>query len=247
MPGSGRIILNENINPGSDYRVEGRPFDELLAWKPRHGSAVTVGDPSGRICRARVAELHEAHAVIAAYEEIGVAGKPLDIILLQALPEKERMELIIQKTTELGVTSIVPFKSRRSTSLEERESRQKKAHRWQDIALRAAKQSRRPSIPIVRPYSTFKEALDFSLDCDLKLAFFEMPGLKSLKEALLETDASLIGGIAVLTGPEGGFEKAEIDEAAAGGFIPVSLGKRIVRTETASILAVALVQYELGE
>jgi 16S rRNA (uracil1498-N3)-methyltransferase len=79
----------------------------------------------------------------------------VEIVLLQALPEKERMEWIIQKTTELGVSTLIPFKSARSISLEEREAKQKKAHRWQEIAVKAVQQSRRARVPRVEAYRSF--------------------------------------------------------------------------------------------
>ncbi len=110
---------------------------------------------------------------------------PLEIVLLQALPEKERMELIIQKATELGVSAIVPFKSERSISLEEREAKQKKAHRWQEIAIKAVQQSRRARVPLVEEYRSFKEALEFCEGEGLKILLWEKEG-ENLKDVLTQ-------------------------------------------------------------
>jgi 16S rRNA (uracil1498-N3)-methyltransferase len=183
------------------------------------------------------------------FEEAGVIKKTPTITLLQALPDKERLELIIEKTTELGIAKIIPFKSKKSISLHEREAGQRKAHRWGDIALRAAKQSRRWSIPKVLSYRSFQEALNEACG-ELKIVLWEGGGLKPLKEVLKgDRPLSLTWGIKeidLLVGPEGGFEAEEVEAATREGFIPATLGTRVLRTETAAIISVGLVQYELG-
>jgi 16S rRNA (uracil1498-N3)-methyltransferase len=167
----------------------------------------------------------------------------LEIVLLQALPEKERMELIIQKTTELGVSRIIPFKSKRSISLEEREAKQKKAHRWQDIALKATQQSRRALIPRVEAYRSFEEALASCTEEGLRILLWERQG-KPLKEVLGSFSFQRVYG---MVGPEGGFTQEEVEAARRMGFLPVKLGQRILRTETAAIILVALLQYAWGD
>jgi 16S rRNA (uracil1498-N3)-methyltransferase len=170
---------------------------------------------------------------------------PTKIILLQGLPDKERMELIIQKATELGIYSIVPFKSTRSISLEERERKQPKAHRWQSIAIKAAQQSRRGKVPLIEPYCDFSEALGYAEGSDLKAIFWERGHENPLRD-LLRSHGNY-GKVALMVGPEGGFDPEEIREAQEKGFIPVTLGRRILRTETAAIVLVGIVQYELGD
>jgi 16S rRNA (uracil1498-N3)-methyltransferase len=165
------------------------------------------------------------------------------IILLQALPEKERMELIIQKATELGVSAIIPFKSERSISLEEREIKQKKAHRWQEIAVKAVQQSRRAKVPQVERFQLFEEALEICEGNGLKIFLYEKRG-ENLKEVLKRCQAKKVY---VMVGPEGGFTEGEVMKAKNRGFIPVKLGQRILRTETAAITFVGILQYELGD
>jgi 16S rRNA (uracil1498-N3)-methyltransferase len=167
------------------------------------------------------------------------------IILLQALPDKERMELIIQKTTELGVYSIVPFKSKRSISLEERERKQFKAHRWQSIAIKAAKQSRRGRVPLLESYCDFSEALRYAEGSGLKIILWERGDKNPLRDVL--RSKGNYGEVTLMVGPEGGFEAEEVRRAEEGGFIPITLGGRILRTETAAILLVGILQYELGD
>ena len=168
---------------------------------------------------------------------------PFDLVLFQALPDKERMELIIQKGTELGVKTIVPFKSKHSISLQEREAVQPKAHRWQAIALKAAKQCRRAIVPLVAPYCSYEGALEQARPLEFKLLLVE-------KEE--ERLAPLIRGmpppknIALMVGPEGGWDAAEVEQTREEGFFSVGLGGRILRTETAAIAACAILQYEWG-
>ena len=99
----------------------------------------------------------------------GPAESPVEIILLQALPDKERMELVIQKATELGVDVLVPFKSERSIALEQREKRQPKAHRWQEHALSAARQCRRARAPLVAGYTDLAGAIEWARECRLRV------------------------------------------------------------------------------
>jgi 16S rRNA (uracil1498-N3)-methyltransferase len=167
----------------------------------------------------------------------------VDIILLQALPDKERMELIIQKTTELGVSAIIPFKSGRSISLEEREAKQKKAHRWQEIAVKAVQQSRRARVPRVEAYCSFKEALKSCEGEGLKILLYEKEG-ENLKDVLRQYPSLKIYA---MVGPEGGFTEGEVKLAKDRGFIPIKLGQRILRTETAAITLMGILQYELGD
>ena len=243
MERRGEIISDEDISVGKTCRLTEENRLNLLLWKPRAGEAFTISDTSGKLFRARLKELGKDTSTLCVFEDTGFKKDNISITLLQALPEKERMELIIQKTTELGVGAIVPFKSKKSISIEEREARQKKSHRWGDIALKAAKQSRREFLPEILPCRGFKEALDIAKDAGLKIMLLEGGGLISLKEFLKgkKTDNATL-----LVGPEGGFEKEEVDYAVKRGFIAVTLGRNILRTETAAIFGVGVVGYEMG-
>jgi 16S rRNA (uracil1498-N3)-methyltransferase len=237
----GEIIL-EGAAIGKTFALEGDALMPVLAWKPIRGSALTVVDGEGETFRARVVLITAERAELLVFEDTGFKRSPLEVTLLQALPEKERMELIIQKTTELGVERIVPFKSEKSISLEERERRSKKAHRWGAVALKAARQSRRRDIPEILPCATFKDALSLAKECSLKVMLKEGPGT-GLKEFLRGKGGKRV---ALLIGPEGGFTEGETMEAEKTGFAPVTLGSSILRTETAAIASVAIVGYELG-
>lgn len=239
------IIKIENPLKGNSYKLTGWNFQNLGLWKARIGEAFTICDSNNKFFRARLMTLKHASAEALVFEELEQAVESeIEITLLQAVPEKERMELIIQKATELGVCSIIPFKSKRSISVEERDAKQKKSHKWAEIALKAAKQSRRATIPQVYPPCDFKDAIRMVSDYELKLLLWEHEKESSLKQVI--RNAVDIKKIAVIVGPEGGFDETETEEAKKAGFIIAGLGQRILRTETAAIIAVGLLQYELG-
>ncbi len=225
--------------------LEGPPFQALLMREPRLGEAVTVVDPHGREFRARVVEISEGKAKLYVFEELERPTEPpFDLWLLQALPDRERMELIIQKATELGARVIVPFKSLKSIALEEREARQPKAHRWPHVALRATKQCRRAYLPFVAPYCSFEEVLARSEGLELKLILYEGKG-RPLASIIRRSPSPR--SVALMVGPEGGWEEGEVERAKRAGFIPCTLGGRILRTETAAIATCAILMYEWEE
>ena len=239
-----RIILDQKVHIGKEVLMKGPPLEALRFQGGRAGSIVTLTDSEGNDFRGRVLRLSKEEASILIFESFPFSTESsLEIILLQALPEKERMELIIQKATELGVSAIVPFKSERSISLEERETRQKKAHRWQHIAIKAVQQSRRAKVPWVGEYRSFEETLEDCRGNGLKIVLWEKEG-ENLKNILKQHPTRIIY---VMVGPEGGFTEGEVELAKEEGFVPVKLGQRILRTETAAIVTVGILQYELGD
>lgn len=244
--GFGNLRLDEPASQGEKIILSGHQFSALLHWKPRRGEAVTVSDPLKRLFRARIENIGEDHAEIVIFEESGATGQEPEILLLQAMPQKERMELTIQKTAELGVSKICPLRSLRSITPDERDTKQRKSHKWQDIALKASKQSRRRDIPEVLSFRDLSSALELAKGFDVKLALWEAAGLPLIKDYLSGLKGKDIKSAAILVGPEGGFTGEEIALAAGAGFIAVSLGARILRTETAAIFGVGILRYELG-
>jgi 16S rRNA (uracil1498-N3)-methyltransferase len=221
------------------------PLLEALCFQGgRVGSLITLTDPEGNDFRGRVLRLSETEASILIFDAFpSPTESSLEIILLQALPEKERMEMIIQKATELGVSAILPFQSERSISLKEREAKQKKAHRWQQIAVKAVQQSRRAKVPYVGECRPFQKVLADCKEDGLKILLWEKEG-NHLKRVVNQCPAQKIY---VMIGPEGGFTETEVTLAKEKEFIPVKLGQRILRTETAAITMVGILQYELGD
>ncbi|MDO3376691.1 RsmE family RNA methyltransferase [Geoalkalibacter halelectricus] len=225
--------------------LEGPTRHALESWQARCGEALTVIDGEGRGFRARVVECAADKAVLLPFEELTrIPESPVRIEVYQALPQRERFELILQKLTEIGVARIVPFESSRSITRQERDAGQKKSHRWPQVVLKAAKQCRRAIIPELLGVQSFAAALYEAHHADLRFFFYEGSGTWSLREALA-------GGqprrLALVVGPEGGFSAQEYDEMRALDLLPVSLGPRILRTETAAMVGAAVVQHVLGD
>jgi 16S rRNA (uracil1498-N3)-methyltransferase len=168
----------------------------------------------------------------------------LSLTVYQALPEKERFELILEKLTELGVTRIVPFVSKHSSTLAARDAKQPKSHRWPEVLRRAAVQCRRAIIPELSPCLDFAAVLTDTPETALRLMLYEGEGTSSLKELLAGDECRQV---ALLIGPEGGFATEEVASARLHGFLPVSLGPRILRTETAAISAATVIQFACGD
>ena len=141
----------------------------LQCWRGRPGEIVTLTDPQLCEYRGRVTALDETSVTVLPFAAIAPTESLIRIDLLQALPERERFELVLQKATELGVARIVPYQSRRSTTLTERDAGQKKSHRWPNVLLRAARQCRRAEIPELSPVLDWQDALDHCVDAELSL------------------------------------------------------------------------------
>ena len=243
--------------PGSLIRLEASPVLEkelalspkairaLAFWQARPGQIVTVQDPAGRYLRARVTSFAKAEARVVPFHHLPVSVEsPLQITVFQALPEKERFELVLQKLTEIGVQRIVPFHSQRSTTLQKRDSLQKKSHRWPEVLLRAARQCRRAIIPELSPVVEWPQVLSEMKVAQAALLLYEKEGGQWLGQlARLES----VNSLALIIGPEGGFNNSEVVAAQAQGAIALSLGPRILRTETAAIVAASACQTLWGD
>ena len=164
----------------------------------------------------------------------------------QGLPKADKMEFIVQKLVELGAYRIVPVALKRSVvHLDEKKAKARQA-RWQSIAEAAAKQSKRRIVPEVGAVCTLKEALEQTKQMDLKLIPYELSEGMTRTRKLIES-AAPGQEIGVFIGPEGGFEEAEVELAMQSGFVPVTLGKRILRTETAGLTVMAWLMYQLED
>lgn len=171
------------------------------------------------------------------------AEPPVKIILFQGLPKADKMELIIQKCVELGIDTIVPVETERSiVKLNKKEY--KKIERWQKIAEAAAKQSGRGKIPQIGNVLTFEQALQYSKKLDKSIIPYEKEQKRNLKEFIKKFQGKSIG---VFIGAEGGFSEQEIKKAIEHNVQPITLGKRILRTETAGMITVAILIYEMEQ
>lgn len=169
---------------------------------------------------------------------------PCRIYLFQGLPKADKMELIIQKAVELGAYEIIPVETKRCVVKLDGRKSAKKTARWQQIAESAAKQSKRMLIPNVHEVLTFREALKYAESMDVRLVPYELArGMQETKEILAGIEPGQSVGIFI--GPEGGFEEKEIEEAIEGGAKPITLGRRILRTETAGLAILSVLMFQL--
>lgn len=226
----------------------------VLRMKP--GEEITVSDGFGHEYGCRVAELTEDYvrAEILERREVSVE-LPSRLVLFQCLPKGDKMELIVQKAVELGVSAVVPVASRRCVVKLDAKKADNKVKRWQAIAESAAKQSGRALIPAVEPVTDFASALKQMQQLDVGLIPYEcadeiLEDGQTRVSAMDQTRALLSEikrgqSVGILIGPEGGLEKSEVASAMEAGIRPVTLGKRILRTETAGLCILSVLMFQL--
>jgi 16S rRNA (uracil1498-N3)-methyltransferase len=168
------------------------------------------------------------------------------LILYQAISKGHKLDWVCQKATELGVSELVPVATARSIGADLRQVGPTKLDRLQRIAQEAAEQSGRARVPVVRPAIPYAQALAECAPDELALIGALTPGALSLRQ-LLETRPAPPATVRLYVGPEGGLEEAEVEQARARGVLPISLGPRVLRTETAGLTLLAIVAYALGE
>ncbi len=167
------------------------------------------------------------------------------ITLFQGLPKKDKMEFIIQKAVELGVDEIIPISTRFCVAkIEDAKKEKKKLERWQEIARAAAKQSGRGIIPKIKSVMSFKEALKTAIEMDKTIIPYEKAeGMKVAAEEIEKM--AKCQSVGIFIGPEGGFAEEEIEAAKEAGIVPISLGKRILRTETAGLCILSVLMFAI--
>ena len=218
----------------------------VLRMQPGEEIAVSNGE-DGKEYRCGIEELYEDEVVctLRFIKEDGVE-LPSKIYLFQGLPKADKMELIVQKAVELGVYEIIPVSTKRAVVKLDEKKAKSKISRWQTIAEAAAKQSKRRIVPQIHNVMSFKEAVNYVKDMQVKIIPYELAeGMEKTRELI----GSLKPGqdIAIFIGPEGGFEENEIQIALENGIEPITLGKRILRTETAGFTVLSWIVYQLEE
>lgn len=211
------------------------------------GDMLTVCDSQGTDYEAEIVSLGQQEIVCKINSKSASVSEPdIKVMLFQGLPKASKMEYIIQKTTELGITEIVPAKlSRCVVKIDNKKDESKKLDRWQKISESAAKQSGRGIIPKISPIMTLDEIIEKSKEFDLFFVPYECEEQKTLREVLLSKKDVKSAGF--LIGPEGGFDIAETEKLRNAGIDTVTLGKRILRTETAGEAVLAMTMYEIGD
>jgi len=231
----GEEIAVSNGVDGKEYRCGIRAFREAgePAETAMHGAWISGGawQASAVECELRF------------IKEDGVE-LPSKIYLFQGLPKADKLELIIQKAVELGVYQVIPVETKRSiVKLDEKKAKAKTA-RWQQISEAAAKQSKRGIIPEIKEPMSFASALQMAEAMDVKLIPYELAEGMEKTRSLIES-VKPGQSIAIFIGPEGGFDEAEVAAAQQAGIEPITLGRRILRTETAPLAILAWLGYWL--
>nr|WP_295609404.1 16S rRNA (uracil(1498)-N(3))-methyltransferase [uncultured Terrisporobacter sp.] len=211
----------------------------------RENDKLEVCDMDNNEYICEIKEINKDNILLDIIEKVNIKRESnLKVKLYQGMPKGTKMELILQKLTEIGVDEIVLVQTKRSVTKIDNKKEDKKIERWERIIYEAAKQSKRAKIPKLTGVLTFKEALADMQNNDLNLCPYENERTISIKEAIKDSSANTIG---IFVGPEGGFEEEEIEKIQEIDGKVVSLGPRILRTETASVVASSIVLYELSD
>lgn len=218
----------------------------VLRMKPGEEIAVSNG-VDNREYRCAIESLEEDQIICSLLfvKEDGLE-LPAKVYLFQGLPKADKMELIIQKAVELGVYEIIPVATKRAVVKLDPKKAASKIARWNAIAEAAAKQSKRRIIPQVTDSMSFKQAVEYAGNLDIKLIPYELSeGMEETKRLIESVQSGQ--SVAVFIGPEGGFAEEEIALAQEKGLLPITLGKRILRTETAGFTVLAWLMYHLEQ
>jgi len=226
-------------------RITGKELHHLVdVVRLREGDEITVLDGVGGLYEATLISCTRDIAVGEIKNHRQIKPPLVKVTLFVGLPKSDKMDMIVQKATELGAYQVIPFLCQRSVPHLSAERAERRVARWRQIAVAASKQSRRPFFPAISHILNFDKALEES-HSDLRLVFtpyISSVGPNRLKDVLGQN----IGAkkVSIFIGPEGGFTENEVSQATSAGAVPVLLGNNILRTETAAIAALAIVLYE---
>lgn len=227
---------------GNNYTLVGENAKHISkVLRMRTGDDITLVSPDKTQYECKISLITQGEVTVDIISQKPCENEPdVFVTLYQALPKGDKMDFIVQKCTELGISRIVPMISARCVSRPDEKSLKKKCERWQKIALQAAMQSRRGIIPEVTPCISFKDAAEQTKQNEKTVFFYEMGG-ESVRKILNGTKPKTVG---MFIGSEGGFEQSEVDSVTAIGGQAATLGKRILRAETAPLAALSIIMYE---
>lgn len=209
------------------------------------GEQVQISDGNNRKFLCEIMSMASEEICLRIKEELRADTElPSRIYLFQGLPKSDKMELIVQKAVELGVFAVIPVATKRAVVKLDDKKAGKKIERWNSIAESAAKQSGRSLVPEVMQVMSYKEALQYAKDLDVVLIPYELAEGMSETKTMIE---NICPGqsVGIFIGPEGGFEVEEVEYATLQGAKPITLGKRILRTETAGLTTLSILMYHL--
>lgn len=215
----------------------------VLRMRQGEEIVISAGDNQEYTCFIEEMTQEEVLASVMYVQEVGLELSSR-IYLFQGLPKSDKMELIIQKAVELGAYEIIPVDTRRTVVKLDAKKQASKIKRWQGISESAAKQSKRMIVPLIHPVMKFQEALEYAKDLDIRLIPYELAeDMTHTRELLGQIQPGQ--SIGIFIGPEGGFAQEEIDAAMECQVQPITLGKRILRTETAGMTVLSILMFLL--
>lgn len=212
----------------------------------RVGDAVVLLDGQGRLCEATVCRIDASQAELQCQAALHAPPVPTQLTLYCGLLKGDKQDFVTQKATELGVHRLVPVACQRSVPQLHEDRAERRQQRWTKIAQAAAQQSRRADIPEVTGPLSFAAALADSAQVSSALRLLLFEGSAPPLHSVIHQQSQAVAQLHLLIGPEGGFAPAELAAATEAGFVPVSLGPRILRAETAVVASLAVVQYALA-
>lgn len=243
-----RFFVDSSVSSGSNIRISGSDYNHIKnVLRMKKGEEVLISDGKDREYLCAIFDYTEDEVILEIEDIMGTSRElSAKITLFQGLPKGDKMEQIIQKTVELGVAEIVPVAMKRCVVKLDDKKAGKKIERWNGIALSAAKQSKRGIIPEVRDVVSFKEALLMASEMDACLVPYEnaegIVGARRLIESMKGKKS-----VGIFIGPEGGFDDSEIALALESGAQTLTLGRRILRTETAGMTMLSILMFTLEE
>ena len=237
-----RIFTNSPLAVGSQCQLDDNAANHVgRVLRMQAGQALLLFNGDGQDYHATITEAGKKHVQVAVTEAAeNETESPLRVVLAQTLSKGDRMDYAVQKAVEMGVSEIVPLTTERCDVKLKGDREDKRLRHWQQVAISAAEQCGRARVPEIQPVMTVQQWLEHAQACDLRLVLHHRTE-QSLNT--LEKPSS----IALMIGPEGGLTAEEIALAEDNGFLPVALGPRVLRTETAPVAAIALCQWLWGD
>ena len=237
------FVTKDEMQPDF-FVLTGENAQHAKVLRLKAGEEVLVCDGQGQECLCAISDVSDGQiSLVVKKRQASESEASVKVSVYMAFPKGDKLEHVIQKATELGAYEIVAFPSSRCVSRPDEKSLKKKLERWQKIAASAAEQSGRGAIPQVLILNSFKAALERAAKADKALLFYENERATTLKMALEGNYQT----VSLLTGPEGGLEITEVQQAMDAGLQVCTLGRRILRCETAPLCALSAVMYDAGE
>jgi 16S rRNA (uracil1498-N3)-methyltransferase len=245
-----RFFINNNAEVGQTVLIDGNDYNHLKnSLRLNIGDRVILSDAEGFEMEAEIKKFNDQSVKLEIINRKKSTVEPnLKVYLAQALPKKSKMDFIVEKATEIGFKALIPLESKRTIVKYNDKKKEKKQKRWQRVAEAAAKQSGRAVIPDIFDFYSIKSLKNLANKFDFTLVLWEDEKKYSIKKFFKENIVSDSASILMIVGPEGGLSAEEVEQLKKElDAVIISLGPRILRTETAGITALSCLLYEKGE